>query len=176
MAAHTLVWRAAEMLFALETSSIVEILPPLAARPAAGVPPWVIGVFDHRGTTVPLVDVARLLASGAERGEAVSAGDGPLPRLSQRVVVVAMPAPHADRRIGLRVDALLDLAAVEATTSASHPGFETPLGAFLGSLVETPWGLAQMVSPRELFDDAQWSVLAGRLSGSMAGRQDGATS
>lgn len=175
MPALSLVWRAADLLFALETASIVEVVPPLAARAVAGVPPWVVGVFDHRGTTVPLVDVTRLVLRDARESGGGASGspreDAPT-RLAQRIVVTAMPPPHADRRIGLRVDALLDLAAVEPAASGSHPGFTTPFGGFLGTLVETPWGLAQLVRPQELFDGAQWSVLAGRLDE----RQDGAVS
>lgn len=51
--------------YAVPAATVVEIAPAAVPTPLPWVPPAVLGVVNHRGRIVPLVDVARLAAGGA---------------------------------------------------------------------------------------------------------------
>lgn len=83
------------------------------------------------------------------------------------------PTSWGERSLGLWVDAVLDVRRIDFSAAASHPGF-APAGDgggpsprlrpdLLGPLGPTPWGLAQLIQPRELFDDGGWRELSTRL-------------
>ena len=57
----SLVFRAGSLLCALRLDEVIETLRPLAIRPLAGTPAFVLGVTIMRGEPAPVVDVARLL-------------------------------------------------------------------------------------------------------------------
>ena len=63
----SLVFRAGSLLCALRLDEVIETLRPLAVRPLAGTPAFVLGVTIMRGVPAPVVDVARLL--GGEPAE-----------------------------------------------------------------------------------------------------------
>lgn len=153
---------AAGVLLALDGQSVLEILPPLPVRPLPGTSPWVRGLTTHRGVSIPVVDASRLLGFAPQA-----------PLACNRVIVAAFPEPHHGHRIGLWVDAVLDVRRVDFAAPEAHPGLE-PAGEegvgeggarpkLLGPLGPTPWGLAQLLRVRELFDERGWHELVGRL-------------
>ena len=60
-------FRAGSLLCALHLDEVIETLRPLAVRPLAGTPPFVLGVTIMRGVPAPVIDVARLL--GGEQAD-----------------------------------------------------------------------------------------------------------
>ncbi len=48
--------------YAIATPHVVEVVPLVDLTPVPGTPPAVLGVVNHRGRIVPVVDVGRLLA------------------------------------------------------------------------------------------------------------------
>lgn len=77
----SLVFRAGTLLCALRLDEIIETLRPLAVRPLAGTPAFVLGITIMRGVPAPVVDVARLLGGGeaeVARFVAVRTERGPL--------------------------------------------------------------------------------------------------
>lgn len=148
------IWRAAGLVFATAADAVIEVLPPLAATPVPAAPPWVRGLFSHRGGLLPLVDAAGLL--GAE----------PRPdRMANRVLVVrcAADAGRVPWAAGLWVEGITDIGRIDFEAAGGHPGLETPSGRFLGPVVETEWGPVQRVEPRELFTRGQAAVLSDRI-------------
>jgi purine-binding chemotaxis protein CheW len=77
--------------YAVAAANVVAVVPLAEPTPLPWVPPAVLGVVNHRGRIVPLVDVARLLPAAD-----VEAGDGGF-----AVVVAARAAALA-----LRADAV----------------------------------------------------------------------
>jgi len=148
------IWRAADLLFATGVDVVVEVLPPLASTPAPTTPPWVRGLFSHRGRLIPLVDVSGLLGAAAVAD-----------RKSNRVLVVrcALNPESLPSTTGLWVQSVVDLERVDFSAAGSHPGFDTESGRFLGPVVETRWGQVQLVNPEQLFSPQQASILAERL-------------
>jgi purine-binding chemotaxis protein CheW len=76
-----LVFRAGSFYCALPLGEVIETMRPLATRPLAGTPPYVLGLTILRGAPAPVIDMTRLL-TGAEttvdRYVAVRAGRGPI--------------------------------------------------------------------------------------------------
>lgn len=152
-----------DILFAIEGRSVVEVLPPIQVRPLPAVATWVRGLATVRGASIAIVDVRRLLGFEART-----------PSSRNRIIVVPMPEPHGRRHLGLWVDAVIDVRQVDFGAPEAHPGVAPCTGPsedghhllaadLLGPLGPTPWGLAQLVQPRQLFDDAGWSAIASRL-------------
>ena len=73
--------------FAIDASAIQEVLPLVDVRPIPHAPPGVTGVFDFRGTPVPVVDISLLVTGrAAERC------------LSTRLLVIGYPDRNGDTR------------------------------------------------------------------------------
>lgn len=158
-------WHVGELPCAVDVRTVVEVLPPVPCRPMPLAPGWIRGIFAHRGDLVPMVDAAGVLGLPATED-----------RMANRVLVLrsggsgASGAPAGDgvaprsATIGLWVHRVLDLARVDFCAATSHPGLSNVHARFLGPIGEAPWGLVQLVAPHELLDDAQWTLVAGRLA------------
>jgi len=154
----------ADSLFALDASDVLEVLPPLPVRPLAGSSAWIKGLAAVRGASIPIVDARHLLGAPAQPA-----------LLCNRIIVASLPAPWTGRALGLWVDAVLDVQRLDFSAPQAHPGISPAAGGdraavpmrpqLLGPLGPTPWGLAQLVQPRELLDEAGWHELVGRLEG-----------
>jgi chemotaxis-related protein WspB len=155
VATLAVIWRSAGLVLAIDAASVIEVVPPLAWRPAPGLPDFVRGLFMYRGQLTPLVDASRLLESE------------PAPdRMMNRVLVLRMPG-HGDTppcQVGLWVECVLDLERIDFHAPDHHPGFATEGCRFLGPVTQTRWGLVQLVEPRELFTAEQVAVLTQRLA------------
>ena len=55
-----LVFRIGNERYALQAIEVVEVLPRLPLKPIAKAPAWVAGVFAHRGSVVPVIDLSAL--------------------------------------------------------------------------------------------------------------------
>ena len=51
---------------AIESRSVIEVLPLVPARPIPLMPDYVRGIFTYRGRLVPLIDLGRRFAVGHE--------------------------------------------------------------------------------------------------------------
>jgi chemotaxis-related protein WspB len=141
---------------ALDSRSIVEVLPPVSCRPAAGAPAWVRGLFSYRGALIPLVDAAAVL------------GHEPEPdRMSNRVIVLRASADGSagGPRVGLWVESVLEVDYIDFGAAGGHPGFATQAGRFLGQVTQTRWGHVQQVHPEHLFTAEQAIILRERSAG-----------
>ena len=77
--------------FALDCAEILEVLPVVSHRPAGTGPAWLLGLFNLRGTLVPLVDLCRIVD-----GTQTAGGEGmPIvePPLSVGTASTAHPRP-----------------------------------------------------------------------------------
>jgi chemotaxis-related protein WspB len=149
------IWRSAGLLMAIDSASIVEVLPPVSCRPAPGTPGWVRGLFVYRGALIPLVDAARLLG----------AAPGP-DRMANRVIVIRVAAGGAPTEwpVGLWVESVLEIERIDFEAAGGHPGFATDTGRFLGPVAQTRWGQVQRLSPEQLLTPEQAAILTERLS------------
>lgn len=143
---HHLTFTAAGRSFAIPAQRVVEVVPPVIVEPAAGLPEWLPGFIRYRGELVPLVDLTRLL--DVEDGRGMSSSDS-VPQLGQRVIVIETATGGHAGRLGLRVDAVLALVAIE---SCANRGWSS--GAWLGPLVVQNADTFQLVDPDAILNDS----------------------
>ncbi|HHC72551.1 MAG TPA: purine-binding chemotaxis protein CheW [Thiotrichales bacterium] len=86
---------------ALPVAAIREVLPWREPRPLPGLPPFVRGVFRHRGRPIPLLDGCMLVG-----------GEGCPPRISSRVLVLDLD-DDPQRPFGLLVERATDTVEVD---------------------------------------------------------------
>lgn len=136
--------------YAVETSTVVEVVPAVHLRPVPGALPGVAGLFVYRGRIVPVVDLALLL------------GGAPCPRrLSSRILVCdrgGAAAPYGQavedgRRLGLLAEHVTRVGDLDPDASGTHPGPRTPGVPTLGRIVATGEGLVQLVGVTDLVSE-----------------------
>ena len=90
--------------FGIELGKVFEIINPLKVIPCPGTPEYIKGIFNLRGTVVPLMDLRQRL------------GVTPSPE-NEKIIVVYM---H-DEKVGLLVDAIEEIANINEEQIASPP-------------------------------------------------------
>jgi chemotaxis-related protein WspB len=125
--------------YALDVRQIAEVLRLLAIKQVPRAPTAMKGLFNYRGTPVPVVDLNEL-----------TMGRPSARRLSTRLVLVHYPDPAGGTR-------LLGLIAEKATQTARHEASAftaspiTNAGAsYLGPVVTDAQGLLQWIDVRTL--------------------------
>ena len=126
--------------YAVESRTVVEVLPLVPARPIPHTPAYVRGIFSYRGGFVPLVDLGERLA-----------GRPPRERLSTRVIVVEFPGPSGGgpARLGLVAENVIAIRAAE-DAEAELPALGLPDAPFLGRIFRLPDGTVQLIDPAGL--------------------------
>lgn len=99
--------------YAVSIAHVREILVTPAVTPLPDSPPVIEGVIDLRGTLIPVVDLARLLA-----------GDGRATAPRSRTFVVAV----REFVVGFRVERATQVVAVPVSSLESVPGLARELG------------------------------------------------
>ncbi len=133
--------------FAIDTSSIAEVVPGIPARPVPGAPDAVTGVIEYRGIVVPVLDLCRLFG----RGDCPS-------RLSNRIIVCDLQ--RAGRRwgeqqedasyLGVLAENVTRVTTLDPDAPGSHPGPATEGFDGLGRILRDADGLVQLVAVEEL--------------------------
>ncbi len=133
--------------FAIDTSSITEVIPGIPARPVPAAHEALIGVVDYRGLVVPVLDLCRLFG----RGDCPS-------RLSNRILVCTLGGDgrqwgdtgEAERLLGILAEDVTRIATLDPDAPGSHPGPETPGVEGLGRILHDADGLLQLVQVEQL--------------------------
>ncbi len=139
--------------YAIEAAKIAAVLPLVIAKAIPHAPAAVAGVFDYRGTTVPLIDLSQLaLGRPAQR------------RRSTRIILVDYPVATGDT-------ALLGLIAENALeTLARDPAEFMPSGVssegapYLGPVVSDAHGIVQWLQLDRLLPEAVRDLLFQQLA------------
>lgn len=77
--------------YGMDVSRVIEVIPMVVFRPLPHADPAVAGLFNYRGTMVPVIDLTTLLAGDASR-----------PLFSTRVILVHYPGRDGeDHTLGL---------------------------------------------------------------------------
>jgi chemotaxis-related protein WspB len=125
--------------YALDVRQSAEVLPAVAVRQVPKAPQAMIGLFNYRGTPVPVVDLSQL-----------TLGRPSTRRLSTRLVLVHYPDPKGGTH-------LLGLIAERATQTARHEksafvasGITNSGAPYLGPVVTDERGLLQWIDVRTL--------------------------
>ncbi len=134
---HVVLWTAAGHRYATQTGQIVEVIPPVEARPVPESPAWLRGSINYRGQLIPLFDVPRLL--GYEAWQM---------RMASRILVVATQREEDGNRLAaLLVQAVLGGDELEFTDAPTVGSQSSPHGEFLGPMALTDAGAVQLTHP-----------------------------
>ena len=175
-----LTFKAAENLYAVDVAHVVEVVPRVDLRRLPHAPDFIAGLFDYRGTVVPVVDLGVRLGSESCRD-----------RLSTRIILVnsrpsGNPFQEAeddpatrnhdqepttvtrraqDRRpwlLGLIAEHVSDVAAVkkEQIISAS---MQLPQAPYLGAIVEIDHQMIQLITADKILDDSLRNAFFGTV-------------
>jgi chemotaxis-related protein WspB len=120
--------------YALDTARVLEVLPLCALRPVPHAPRAVAGVFDYRGRTLPVIDLAELLS-----------GRPAVARLSTRLVVVEHPdAGGRERSVALMAERCTRMLTCQAA-DFRDAGVSLAGAAYLGSVASLEGELVQRI-------------------------------
>ncbi len=144
-----LLFHAADNLYALDISHIIEVIPIVALRKIPHVPAYVAGVFNYRGTIVPVIDLCHVINGTACRS-----------RFSTRIIMVNHTAKDGGHyRLGLmaeRVTETLSRPDIDPNASVGNDS------SYLGEMFMDDHGMIQRIHWEHLLSDVQYkSLLAG---------------
>lgn len=138
-----LLFHAGENLYALDCSQVVEVIPMVVLRKIDHVPDYVAGVFNYRGTIVPIIDLCYLIQGTACRS-----------RFSTRIIMVKhITKDGGHHRLGLMAE--------RVTETLKRPDLE-PKNAFivndvpyLGEMFMDAKGMIQLIHWEHLITEVQ---------------------
>lgn len=138
-----LVFRIGAERFALQATEVAEVLPRLALKPIAQAPHWVAGVFAHRGSVVPVIDLS-----------ALTFGQPAAPRTSTRLVLVhyRLDAQRPDLLLGLVLEQATDTLRCNLADFRPY-GLDNREAPYLGPVREDEQGLMQWIQVADLLSD-----------------------
>jgi chemotaxis-related protein WspB len=129
--------------YALEVSQIIELLPLVDIRRIPQAPAGMAGVFDCRGTPVPVIDLSELILGTPARR-----------RLSTRVIVVHYDDHRGNARaLGLIAEQATDTLR-RAPADFVDPGIGSRDAAYLGPVTRDGRGLVQRIEVSQLLSAA----------------------
>ena len=166
-----LTFRAAENLYAVNVAYVVEVVPRVDLRRMPHSPDFIAGLFDYRGTVVPVIDLGIRLGS-----------EGCRDRLSTRIILVnsrrtdhdlqdgvsdaVTQDHHQERRsvrttgqdprpwlLGLIAEQVSDVKSVtpEQVISAS---MQLPQAPYLGAIVDIDHQMIQLMATDKILEDS----------------------
>jgi len=131
--------------YALDATEIVEVMALEPLKRIPGAPSWAAGTIEHRGASVPAIDVAQLALGRPAR------------RLrSTRLVIVRYGAAPGDgeaaHRLALIVEHATRMSRIERDQFMDS-GVATPNARWLGPVAVDASGFVQWVDARGMLDD-----------------------
>ncbi len=143
-----LLFQADENLYAIETTSVIEVLPIVVLRKVHQVPKYVAGVFSYRGCIVPVIDLCQLIC-----------GTPCQIRFNTRIIMVNYTTRNGDQQyLGLMAERVTETLKQSAADSGSAKASlnDTP---YLGEIFMHEKGMIQRLHWETLVSDAQHASL-----------------
>lgn len=150
----SLIWESSGDLFAFAASQVVEVLPMVEVRRLPAAPAWALGLADHHGRLVPVVEGSMLV----QRPPAAA-------NQAARVVVISLEALGGAHHAGILVPRVVSVERVDFAADSGHPGFRVEGAEHLGEVARLRDGsgqagqTVQMVRPERLLGGEVASVL-----------------
>jgi chemotaxis-related protein WspB len=149
---HVVIWTIGDDRYAIESDRVVEVVPVVEVRELPKCPAWVCGLMNYRGTLVPLVDMAMLIA------------DRPAVRCrATRIVVIRLDDMDGEM-LGLLVENLESVEHCAFESTQAHPGLKVPDAPYLGAVALAADGAIQLVDVESLLDAEHRALLFSRAT------------
>jgi len=135
-----LLFRSGAAGYGLEAGEVAEVLPLRRLQPIAQAPAWVAGIFSHRGSLVPVLDLSLLLS-----------GQAAATRTSTRIVLVHYRRGGAGpaHLLGLIVERATDTLRCAPSEFRDY-GLDNQGAPYLGPVYQGAQGLVQWVRVHDL--------------------------
>ena len=135
-----LVFQAGGNWYALDASQAVEILPLVCWNPLPGAPAGVAGVFNYRGTPVPLIDLTERITQKASRAW-----------MSTRIIVVSQGTElgNGTKLLGLLAEQVTETLRL-SEDDFRHAAVAGSNAPYLGRIAVRPSGMIQRIEVRNL--------------------------
>jgi chemotaxis-related protein WspB len=135
-------------LYAIESSSVVQVIPRVPLRKIHHVPEYVAGLFNYRGAIVPVIDLCHLIRGTPSRF-----------CLSTRIIMVRCPLKNNTLQY-------LGVIAERITETFNAPekdfvdsGIRVKEAPYLGGIKMDEKGIIQRLQIEELFSDPKHTYL-----------------
>jgi chemotaxis-related protein WspB len=140
--------------FALDAREVVEVVPIVNLRPVHDAPEYVAGLFNYRGTVVPVVDLCRL-----------TSGNPCSRRMSTRIIIVRhTPRGGEELTLGLMAEKVTEaVQQSEARLASSKVVLDVALQ--LGEIATGDEGMLQCLSLDRLLPDGAADLLGSETDG-----------
>ncbi len=143
-----LLFRLAEDRYALDVAQVAEVLPLVQLKKIPGAPQGVAGIFDYRGSPVPVIDLCEMML-----------GRPSLARLSTRLVVVRYRDQAANvHLLGLLAEHATETIRRDATDFVAS-GVSEERAPYLGPVATDSRGLVQWIRVDDLLTESVRDVL-----------------
>ncbi len=137
-----LLFRISDNRYALDATEVVEVVPLVELKLIPQAPAFVAGLFDYRGTAVPVIDLCQL-----------GSGRSCQPRMTSRIILITYTGPGGGQHtLGLlaeQVTETIKLTREEFTDS----GITISDAPYLGDMAHTDKGIIQLVKTRYLLPE-----------------------
>jgi chemotaxis-related protein WspB len=127
-------------LYAIDSAHVVEVIPRVVYRQIPQVPGYLAGIFNYRGTIMPILDLCQLICGTPSKN-----------KLSTRIAIVSYPRPDKQPQyVGImaeRTIETIDKPAAEIKTTGIQAS-DTP---YLGGILMDKKGMIQLINLEHLF-------------------------
>lgn len=135
-------------LYAIESSCVVEVIPKVALRKIHHVPEYIPGLFNYRGTILPVIDLCHLIQGSYSRSH-----------LSTRILIVNnLCSDGTTQYLGLiaeRVTETLNCSNSDIIDSSIH----VDEAAYLSGTIINHKRIIQCINIEQLFNNARQNHL-----------------
>jgi chemotaxis-related protein WspB len=128
--------------YALNCSHVVEVIPLVELRKLYHAPEYMAGLFNYRGSIVPVLDLCHLIQ-----------GSGSRHCLSTRIILVNYPPTHQNSRLlGLMAERVTDTVDV-LKSQFKDQGIHLDNAAYLGQIIMDERGTIQELRLESLISE-----------------------
>ena len=133
--------------FGLDVSQIIEVIPLVTFKKVHRTPKYVSGIFNYRGTMVPVIDLSTLIS-----------GKPSQPLLSTRVILVNYTSPDNHHTLGLVAERVTETM-VFREEDFKPPVIESDTTRYLGDIMTTEDGMIQRITIENILPEYLRKIL-----------------
>ena len=134
--------------FSLDTRQVIEVVPLVRLKNVPHTPEYVAGLFNYRGTIVPVIDLTSLLTGTLSKQQ-----------VSTRIILVPyIDSEKSSQTLGLMAERVTDT--ISCSEDDLHaPGIESENAEFLDRILFDNDGMIQLINLKKILPDTLKEVL-----------------
>jgi chemotaxis-related protein WspB len=131
-------------LYALDSSQVVEIIPKVLLRKIHHAPEYIAGLFNYRGSIVPVIDLCHLIQGNPSRSH-----------LSTRIIMVNYVGRDQNKHyLGLMAEKITETLN-KPDTELVDSGIQMDEAPYLGEMIMDEKGMIQCIRLESLLSEQQ---------------------